>query len=57
MKLPQVHFGKVGAQPKKWREEKIREIDDDDELKNTPPEVLKMLGFDPKEISEIKKHK
>lgn len=57
MKLPQVHFGKVGKQPKAWRDEKIREIDDDDELKTTPPEVLKMLGFDPKEISEIKKRK
>jgi hypothetical protein len=52
--LPNVFFGKVGKQTKEWRDKKLQEIDDDVELKETPEDVLKMLGFDPKDIKKIK---
>ena len=54
LNLPKVFFGKVGNKPKKWREEVIEDVEDDEELKETPPDVLKMLGFDPKELAAIK---
>lgn len=56
-KLPQVHFGKAGAKPLNWRKAKDTADVDDEELANTPADVLKMLGFDPKEIKKIKKGK
>lgn len=57
MKLPKVHYGKVGSKPKNWRDEKPEFDPDDEELQDTPADVLKMLGFDPKEIRELSKHK
>jgi hypothetical protein len=48
-----VHFGPVSDKKIDWR--KILadglEKDDDEELEVTPPEVIGMLGFDPKEFS------
>lgn len=32
-----------------WREENEDEDSDDEELDETPPDVVAMLGFDPKE--------
>jgi hypothetical protein len=56
--LPVTHFGHVNAKPKKWRDEQIEEIDDDDsELDETPDDVLKMLGFNPTELKVIDKHR
>jgi len=56
MKLPNTHFGTVGKKPVAWREAKIKEMDDDDqELAETPKDVLLMLGFDPLEMKTIAK--
>jgi len=34
-----------------WRAANFEDVDPDDELlENTPPEVVAMLGFDPKEL-------
>lgn len=55
--LPQVHFGHVGAKPKNWRDSQLKELDDDSELLETPPDVLAMLGFDPKDIDMIEQRK
>ena len=50
-----IHFGPVDENKKvDWREALKDEpdIDDDEELEVTPPDVIAMLGFDPKEFSE-----
>lgn len=48
--LPFAHFGSVGAplpDPEDGEEE-----DPDDEERDTPPDVIAMLGFDPATYSE-----
>ena len=45
--LPDVHFGSITAKPKDWRAETPEADPDDEELTTTPPEVVKILGFDP----------
>jgi hypothetical protein len=43
--FPDAHFGAVDAPLPDWR--KIDDPDPDDELIETPPDVIAMLGFDP----------
>jgi hypothetical protein len=57
IQLPQAHFGKVGNKPVNWRKSKDTVDVDDEELAKTPDDVLKMLGFDPKEIKQLKRRK
>ena len=48
--IPQVHFGTVNVLPLDWRSLPEDEtLDDDSELPQTSPEVIGILGFDPKE--------
>jgi hypothetical protein len=51
-----VHFGPVSDKKIDWRKALTNdnEPDDDEELEVTPPEVIGMLGFDPKEFSKKK---
>lgn len=47
-----VHFGSIGSRPDDWRKDKnlTDEVDpDDDELFDTPDDVIAILGFDPLE--------
>ncbi len=47
--LPDVTFGEVGTPPADWRKfPNEYSADDDEELEETPPYVVEMLGFDPK---------
>jgi hypothetical protein len=46
-KLPAVHFGTVKSKRVDWRKEPFDDRDDDGE-RDTPHDVIKMLGFDPK---------
>lgn len=56
--LPIAHFGKVGQKAIDWRKAKQEADVDDEELAETPEDVLKLLGFDPLEIRQIKqRHK
>ncbi len=50
--FPDVHFGSADSKPADWRKENDDSLDDDEELKETPSDVVEMLGFDPKEYSE-----
>ena len=54
--FPNAHFGEVGKKHD-WRKKlaDVEEPDDDEELEETPKDVVRMLGFDPKEFSEKKK--
>ncbi|HEX7387690.1 MAG TPA: hypothetical protein VF285_10515 [Castellaniella sp.] len=47
--LPNVHFGWPEAQPVDWRNASDDDPDDE-ELKETPPFVIAVLGYDPKDI-------
>lgn len=50
--LPEAHWGYVGKPRLNWRDVEIDEgPDEDDESAPTPPDVIAMLGFDPKEIA------
>jgi len=42
-----IHFGKVGAPKPDWRRYRNDEPDDDEELEETPKDLVKLLGFDP----------
>lgn len=44
-----VYFGGVDLALPDWREEEEEEDADDEELEETPPDVVAVLGFDPKE--------
>lgn len=49
LNFPQAYVGHVGGALPDWRDAAFaeEEKDDDDELQETPPDVLAMLGFDP----------
>jgi len=48
-----VHFGSAIDKKVNWREVLTDdELDDDNELENTPEDVIGMLGFDPREFNE-----
>lgn len=48
-----IHFGPVAEKETEWTDLVGEdEPDDDEELDVTPPDVIGMLGFDPKEFSE-----
>ena len=52
-KLPEVHFGNEPAADIDWRKVKDDESPDDDEqLKETPQDVIDLLGFDPLEMDK-----
>lgn len=46
--LPEAFFGEV-VDTSNWREAPDTDVDDD-ELEVTPPDVIGILGFDPKEF-------
>jgi hypothetical protein len=48
--LPDVHFGKVKKTD--WRKVDDGEEDDDEELAQSDPATMKILGFDPKDIKD-----
>jgi hypothetical protein len=48
--LPEMHFGKADAKPLDWRKFKDDSPDDDEELAETPPSMVAILGFDPLEL-------
>jgi hypothetical protein len=51
-----IHFGVVKEKKDDFEEViEFDEPDDDEELEVTPPDVVGMLGFDPKEFSTKKK--
>ena len=54
IQFPEAHFGKVGKVAVDWRKAKQEADVDDEELAETPTDVLKMLGFDPLEIKKLK---
>jgi 8-oxo-dGTP pyrophosphatase MutT (NUDIX family) len=46
--LPDVHWGNADTPLPDWREDETEQVDpDDEELAETPPDVIDMLGFDP----------
>ena len=47
--LPDVYYGEAGTSAPDWRKGAV-DIgpDDDAELAETPPDVVKLLGFDPR---------
>ena len=51
MSLPDVHFGDTVDKPLDWRAEEFDDdtSDDDEELPETPADVVALLGFDPLE--------
>lgn len=49
--LPQVHFGEVSEQPVDWKKD-LKDSPDDDEQRETDPDVVAMLGFDPAKEKE-----
>jgi|GEM_PF-1938735 len=48
--FPMAYFGSVDAPPANWRSEPDDFDPDDEELAETPPDVIAMLGFDPSEL-------
>ena len=51
--LPAVRFDNKDAVEADWRADKVSAFDpDDDELAETPADVVAMLGFDPLELAE-----
>jgi len=49
--LPEAHWGNAEEPLPDWRGS-IDEDPDDEEMENTPPDVIAMLGFDPKDMTE-----
>ena len=54
MALPDVHFGDASAKPLNWRDAEFDDDtpDDDEELPETPADVIALLGFDPLDEEE-----
>jgi hypothetical protein len=50
--LPDIHFGSAEAASLDWRKYKDDSPDDDEELEHTPPSIVAMLGFDPREAED-----
>jgi hypothetical protein len=51
IKLPMAHFGAVGTPLPDPRIDPDGDFDpDDEELPESPPDVVMMLGFDPKDM-------
>ena len=50
--LPDVHWGSADAKPADWRNAPDEVDPDDEELPETPPDVVAMLGFDPLDYDE-----
>ncbi len=50
VELPEVHFGTADAKPIDWRKTPPERDPDDEELEVTPPDVVRMLGFDPRNV-------
>lgn len=52
--LPDVHFGTAETPLPDWRATANDDDggDDDEELPKTPPDVIAMLGFDPRTIDD-----
>jgi hypothetical protein len=48
--LPDIYFGQVGEPGVDWREVADDFDPDDEELEETPADVVLLLGFDPKEL-------
>lgn len=44
---PQVIVGEIGAESPDWRKMPAEDDPDDEELEETPEEIVAMLGFDP----------
>jgi hypothetical protein len=57
LNLPQIHFGTAVEKPIDWRKEKFDARDDDEELAETPRDVIHMLGFDPAKEKHHEPHK
>ena len=49
---PDIHFGSAVSPPVDWRKNNADDVDDDEELARTPPDIIAMLGFDPKAVGE-----
>jgi hypothetical protein len=45
--LPDAHFGTPDSPPADWRKTHDEAPDDDEQLAETPADVVAMLGFDP----------
>lgn len=50
--LPNAHYGDVDTPAPDWRDKKLvdKSADDDEQLAETPDDVVSMLGFDPLEL-------
>jgi hypothetical protein len=52
MPLPDLHFGRADSKPLDWRKYRDDSPDDDEELDETPPSVVALLGFDPRDLEQ-----
>lgn len=55
--LPNAHFGKANHEKMDWTKHEDHTPDNDEELTETPNEVKRMLGFDPKKVKSVPKKK
>jgi hypothetical protein len=53
--LPDIWFGQPGERGVNWRDLPEEPDPDDEELEETPADVVLLLGFDPKEFSQVEK--
>jgi len=53
--IPEVSFGSQKASETNWRKviDNSADIDTDEELAETPAEIINLLGFDPLELESI----
>jgi hypothetical protein len=52
--MPDIHFGYVGAPRVAPISDEDDPDPDDEEMEVSPPSVVAMLGFDPKELNDYK---
>ena len=50
--LPDIWFGEVGERGIDWRTLPDEVDPDDEEMEQTPQDVIDLLGFDPKELED-----